>query len=119
MTDDQLLVVVPALDEADRVPAWPGVPGATVDQDRGPFSDNASTDATPELARSFDDRLDIVVRTVPRLGPTDHFVSAARWGLSSSDAGVCALLAGDDSWDAGFASAALRCLRAHPEVDVV
>ena len=114
-----LVVVVPALDEESRI-------GSCLDSLRSQsaalqvfVSDNASTDQTAAVARSYGDRLPLTVRTVPRLPASAHFVSAARWALASTQASAYALLAGDDTWESGFARAALDVLQQRPEVDVV
>ena len=114
-----LVVVVPALDEAARI-------GACLDslaaQD-APLqifvSDNDSSDDTASIARSYAHRLPVTVRSVARLPASPHFVSAARWALGATDAPVYALLAGDDTWEPGFAREALALLERRPEVDVV
>lgn len=114
-----LVVVVPALNEESRI----GACLASLQAQSAPLrvfvSDNASTDGTAAVASSFHDRLQMTLRTVPRLPASAHFVSAARWALEASSAPAYALLAGDDTWEPAFARAALDVLQQRPEVDVV
>jgi glycosyltransferase involved in cell wall biosynthesis len=115
-----LVVVVPARNEEARLPlCLASLAAQSRVELRVLVSDNASSDATATVARAATAELDLVLRTVDPLGPSAHFVSAMRWALGSSDAEVFALLAGDDTWQPGFAAAALEVLVRSPEVDVV
>lgn len=114
-----VMVAVPALDEAERI-------GLCLQSltEQSPFveafvSDNASEDETASIASGFSTNLSLQVRTVDRIPPTSHFVSTARWALASSSAPVCALLAGDDTWAPDFAARALDVLDRNPQVDIV
>ncbi|BEP12671.1 hypothetical protein acdb102_09820 [Acidothermaceae bacterium B102] len=117
MTEPGLVVVVPARNEEARI----GACLASLAAQRGArlavmVSDNASTDATADKAREFADTLALRLRTIAPHGPGAHFVSSMRWALAESDGDLFALLAGDDTWSAGFVSAAMGVLAARPEV---
>lgn len=117
--DGRLVVVVPALDEGSRI----GTCLASLVAQKAPLqvfvSDNDSADDTAAVARSYAGRLQLTLRTVQRLPASPHFVSAGRWALAATDASTYALLAGDDTWEEGFAATALDVLGRHPDVDVV
>jgi glycosyltransferase involved in cell wall biosynthesis len=114
-----ITVVVPALNEAERI----GVCLSSLCEQTPPVhvmvSDNASTDGTAELARTYSSQLDLTVRTITRLGPSSHFIDAGRWALASSDSNIFALLAGDDSWTAGFVAAAMALLAHNQSIEIV
>jgi hypothetical protein len=123
MTDGgraDLVVVVPARNEADRIGVCLTSIANQAGRTRVLVSDNASDDDTRAVVSSFEDRLDLTVRTTGELGPSAHFVSAGRWALAvEPDAGAYALLAGDDEWTPGFVESALDALTSHPEVGAV
>jgi hypothetical protein len=84
------------------------------------FSDNASDDGTAEAAREFVGELALTVRTTAPMKASEHFVSSVRWALDAEpQAHSFALLAGDDTWSAGFASAALATLESTPAVGAI
>jgi glycosyltransferase involved in cell wall biosynthesis len=117
---ERLVVVVPARNERQRLTTCL----TSLSQQDVPvrvyFSDNASDDGTADAAREFFDRVDLTVRTTIPLGPAEHFVSAGRWALEAEPEGeFFALLAGDDSWSDGFASASLATLAKHADVGAV
>lgn len=115
---NRIVVVVPARNEAQLIGACLSSLAVQHSDLAVLLSDNASEDGTAEVARSVAG-IDLTVRTVGPLGPSEHFVSAIRWALASSDAALFAILAGDDQWSPGFVQAALAALAAHPEADVV
>ncbi len=120
MTGGLVAVGVPARDEGDRVTACLESLVAQGPQVRVLLSDNASQDATPEIARSFEARLALQVRTIGPMGASEHFVSVGRWLLETQpDADAFALLAGDDEWGPEFVSQAHDALCARPDVAAV
>jgi Glycosyl transferase family 2 len=83
-------------------------------------SDNASSDGTGEEAKRCGDGLDLAMRRTDLLRPSEHFVSAGRWALASEpQAEFFSFLAGDDTWTAGFAEAALDALEQNPTASMV
>lgn len=113
MRDGTIAVVVPALNESGRVASCLGSLYAQ-DARLGVFvSDNASDDDTADVVRNADHRCRVDVRRLDsRLEAAAHFVSAARWALSESDAELFAFLAADDEWRPGFISSLLPVLDA-------
>jgi glycosyltransferase involved in cell wall biosynthesis len=115
-----LAVVVPVRDEEARVPLCLASLAAQTGARLAVFvSDNASTDATAEVVEKSKGDLELTLRTVGPLGAADQFVSSMRWAMDSSDAEAFAILAGDDTWEPGFAAAALQLLRDRPDVDII
>lgn len=75
--------------------------------------DGGSTDATPEIASRYGDRLRYVTGT--DLGPSD----AAYQGFRQAHGEILAWLNADDSYLPGAIRTAVDYLTAHPDVDVV
>lgn len=114
----RLTVVIPALNESARIA---GCLASLIKQDTPitiMVSDNASDDETLGIVRTFSETLELHVRTVTRITPSEHFISSGLWALSSTNDEFFAFLAGDDSWQEGFARAAMFALENRTSADV-
>lgn len=98
MSKVPLTVVVPALNEAEYLPRCPN---SLRNQDVRfhAVSDNASEDEAATATCLADNDHSLSVTTSDqRRGPIEHFVSAGRWALETSDAKYLSFLAADDEW---------------------
>lgn len=114
----ELAVVVPARNEEGRIGACLSSLTRQSARIQVFVSDNASEDRTGQRAAEFEDRLRLTTRRTEFLEATEHFVSAARWALTNSEAPLFALLAGDDSWEATFVQQALSAFEQCPSAAV-
>ena len=111
-------VVIPALNEAERIRGCLSSLGAQSTDLEVFVSDNFSEDETASVARGADQKFEICVRSLNvRLDGAAHFVSAARWALAESRSEYFAFLAADDEWEPGFGEAIISVLEAS-RVDV-